>query len=114
MNDEELGKHLLNQMKPLKLFSEDQIVKCFSKRFKNIYPVYEMGYEERVNKLRNLESSLENIYFVGRLGDFNYNNSDQCFDMGFSVANHIQEKGKVAEEWKNLRTERFEKYRIVD
>jgi hypothetical protein len=34
--------------------------------------------------------------------------------MGFSVANHIQEKGKVAEEWKNLRTERFEKYRIVD
>jgi protoporphyrinogen oxidase len=114
MNDEELGKHLLNQMKPLKLFSEDQIVKCFSKRFKNIYPIYEMGYEERVNKLRNLESSLENIYFVGRLGDFNYNNSDQCFDMGFSVANHIQEKGKVAEEWKNLRTERFEKYRIVD
>ncbi|NBT58886.1 FAD-binding protein [bacterium] len=114
MNDEELGKHLLKQLKPLGLFSEDQLIKCFSKRFKNIYPVYELGYEARVNKLRSLESSFENLYFVGRLGDFNYNNSDQCFDMGFSVANHIQEKGKVAEEWQALRIERFGKYRIVD
>ncbi|MFM8268964.1 MAG: FAD-dependent oxidoreductase [Pseudomonadota bacterium] len=114
MNDEELGKYLMKQLEPLKLFSEDQVIKCFSRKFKNIYPVYELGYEERVNKLRALESSFENLYFVGRLGDFNYNNSDQCFDMGFSVANHINEKEKVAEEWQTLRSERFDKYRIVD
>lgn len=114
MNDEELGNRLLEQLKPLNLFSTNQVIKSFSRRFKNIYPVYELGYEARVSKLRALEGSFENLYFVGRLGDFNYNNSDQCFDMGFSVANHIREKDRVAEEWQTLRSERFEKYRIVD
>lgn len=114
LTDEELGEMLLEQMKPLRLFSRSEIVKMFSKRFRNIYPVYQLGYEEKIAKLRNLEKSFDNLYFAGRLGDFNYNNSDQCFDMGFSAANHIQEKGKVGEDWGLLRQERFQKYKIVD
>ncbi|NBW98386.1 FAD-dependent oxidoreductase [bacterium] len=114
MNDEQLGDRLMQQLKPLNLFSEDQVVKRFSKRFKNFYPVYDVGYESRVKRLRDLETQFNNLYFVGRVGDFNYNNSDQCFDMGYSVANHIHEKQQVGTEWSQLRSERFEKYRIVD
>lgn len=114
LSDEDLGEEILKQMQPLKLFSRSEIVKMFSKRFRNIYPVYQLGYEEKIAKLRDLEKGFSNLYFAGRLGDFNYNNSDQCFDMGFSAANHIHEKGRVGEEWVLLRQERFQKYKIVD
>jgi len=113
-SDEKLGDELLRQLEPLKLFSRSEIVKMFSKRFRNIYPVYQLGYEEQISKLRELEVKFNNLYFAGRLGDFNYNNSDQCFDMGFSAANHIQEKGRTGEDWSNLRKDRFQKYKIVD
>lgn len=114
MDDSHLGDLLLDQLKPLKLFKRDQIVKNFSKRFRNFYPVYRIGYQERIAKIRSLEKEFNNIYFVGRLGDFNYNNSDQCFDMGFKAAEHIQTNGHVGEAWGELRNDRFDKYRIVD
>ena len=114
MEDTELGELLLAQLKPLKLFQREQVVKNFSKRFRNFYPVYRIGYQERVEKIRSLEREMHNIYFAGRLGDFNYNNSDQCFDMGYKAAEHIEQGAKVLESWGELRHKRFEKYRIVD
>ena len=114
MSDSELGEYLMDQMKPLNLFTQKEVAKMFSKRFRNVYPVYEIGYQKRIETLRSLETKFKNLYFVGRLGDFNYNNSDQCFDMGYAVANQIRSAGRVSEDWKSLRESRFEKYRIVD
>lgn len=104
----------MDQLKPLKLFKRDQVVKNFSKRFRNFYPVYRIGYQERVEKIRALEREMSNILFAGRLGDFNYNNSDQCFDMGYKAAEQIEKNKEAGEAWGELRHNRFEKYRIVD
>jgi protoporphyrinogen oxidase len=114
MDDTQLGELLLDQLKPLKLFNREQVVKSFSKRFRNFYPVYRIGYQERVEKIRSLEKELNNILFAGRLGDFNYNNSDQCFDMGFKAAEQIEKSQEVGQGWGEIRQNRFEKYRIVD
>jgi protoporphyrinogen oxidase len=114
MDDTQLGELLLDQLKPLKLFNREQVVKSFSKRFRNFYPVYRIGYQERVEKIRSLERELNNILFAGRLGDFNYNNSDQCFDMGFKAAEQIEKSQEVGQGWGEIRQNRFEKYRIVD
>ncbi|MFM8315889.1 MAG: hypothetical protein ACKOA8_16545, partial [Deltaproteobacteria bacterium] len=114
MDDTQLGEFLTAQLKPLKLFTTDKVVQCFSKRFRNFYPVYRIGYQERLNKIRALENELSNIFFTGRLGDFNYNNSDQCFDMGYKAAEQILNEGQSSESWSELRQNRFQKYRIVD
>jgi protoporphyrinogen oxidase len=114
MDDTQLGELLLDQLKPLKLFDRDKVIKSFSKRFRNFYPVYRIGYQERVEKIRSLEKELNNILFAGRLGDFNYNNSDQCFDMGFKAAEQIEKSQEVGQGWGEIRQNRFEKYRIVD
>jgi len=114
MDDQELGDFLLEQMAPLKLFDPKKIVGRFSKRFKNFYPVYSVGYQEKLKSIRKLEGLYKNLYFVGRLGDFNYNNSDQCLDMGFRVADQIKNEGDVGQNWQDLRKGHFESYRIVD
>jgi len=114
MDDQQLNELLMDQLKPLKLFKREQVVKNFSKRFRNFYPVYRIGYQERVEKIRGLEREMSNILFAGRLGDFNYNNSDQCFDMGYKAAEQIEKSREVGQAWGDLRHNRFEKYRIVD
>jgi len=118
MDDKDLGDFLYTQIEPLGLFKKSQIISRFSKRIKNFYPVYQMGFRQKMSVVRALESALENLFFIGRLGDFNYNNSDQCLDMGFRLASHIAAVGEKELEkqrqWKKVRKEVFESYRIVD
>jgi protoporphyrinogen oxidase len=113
MDDAELGEKLIQQLMPLKLFPRERILKQFSKRFQNLYPIYSVGYQENLGAIRQLESRFQNIFFIGRLGDFNYNNADQCLDMGFRAAEHIVSESET-KGWQDLRTERFAQYKIVD
>jgi protoporphyrinogen oxidase len=114
MNDDQMGEVLRTQMEPLKLFSKGDVLRTFSKRFTNFYPTYALGYGENLKAVRELESMYKNFYFIGRLGDFNYNNADQCLDMGFRVADHIGKNGATPEEWHLTRSQTFDNYRIVD
>lgn len=114
MNDDELGNLLLEQLQPLNLFAPNQVIRRFSKRAANFYPVYSTGYQKQLNKLRSLEERFQNLLFIGRLGDFNYNNADQCLDMGFLAADQIQKHGTANRDWNEVRTKRFEQYKIVD
>ena len=47
-------------------------------------------------------------------GDFNYNNADQCLDMGFRAADAIKSHSEQHGSWQDLRAEHFERYKIVD
>ena len=116
LDDAQLGELLYEQLKPLKLFDKSQVISQFSKRFKNFYPVYAVGYQEHLRAVRNCEKQFKNLFFIGRLGDFNYNNSDQCIDMGFQVARFLKEQqgNETTHDWETLRSERFEQYKIVD
>ncbi len=114
MDDKALGEMLYQQLEPMKLFGRPQILKSFSKRFPNLYPTYSVGYQKHIAAIRSLEKQLNNLFFIGRLGDFNYNNADQCLDMGFRAADHIIEKGGVDLGWQQLRSQQFEQYKIVD
>ena len=51
---------------------------------------------------------------TGRLGMFNYNNSDHCLDMGRFIADRAwREGGRPREIWSGLE-ERVRTYRIID
>lgn len=113
MEDSELDNLLLPQLDKLKMFDRKDVVKSFSRRFRNFYPIYSVSYRERLDKIRGLESRFSNLYFIGRLGDFNYNNSDQCFDMGFAVADHLKARPETSD-WQQIREDRFDQYKIVD
>jgi hypothetical protein len=50
---------------------------------------------------------------TGRLGMFNYNNSDHCLDMGRFIAGGLQDGLTPREIWAGLE-ERVRSYRIID
>ena len=54
-----------------------------------------------------------NLVLTGRLGMFNYNNSDHCLDMGRFIAADLAEGVAPPRIWAGLE-ERVRTYRIID
>jgi len=65
-----------------------------------------------VSPFINSVDGIENFYLLGRQGLFNYNNMDQCWDMGLKIAEQIK-GSKSKEDWQKTKRY-FDNYRIVD
>jgi protoporphyrinogen oxidase len=52
----------------------------------NCYPVYKVGYKEKLKPIINYLKTIENLYPIGRYGAFKYNNQDHSILMGLMVS----------------------------
>jgi protoporphyrinogen oxidase len=48
----------------------------FVVRYAKAYPVYKAGYADALRTLRKFLGAIENLYPIGRYGQFRYNNMD--------------------------------------
>jgi protoporphyrinogen oxidase len=85
----------------------------FVRRFRRFYPMYTIDYRERLERAYDRLRVAENLLLTGRLGMFNYNNSDHCLDMGRYLASGLAAGRSPREVWAGLE-ERVRSYRIVD
>ena len=53
------------------------------------YPVYNTGYQEKMNVLQAAADKIQNLAFIGRNGSFKYNNQDHSILMGLLCADNI-------------------------
>jgi protoporphyrinogen oxidase len=111
VNGETLDK-IKEQLIKLKIIKENEIEEVFFKTLKNAYPLYYRGYRRNINIILSYLDKIENLITIGRQGLFNYNNMDQCWDMGRKAAEHIIKKRNKLD-WEKTR-EYFNSYRIVD
>lgn len=93
--------------------SEFQKNDCFIIRKQNFYPRYNLDYLEKMSHVSNQLKKVTNLLTTGRLGMFNYNNSDHCFDMGKFIAQGLSEKKTCSDIWTALEA-RVRNYKIVD
>jgi len=56
---------------------------------------------------------VNNLILTGRLGMYNYNNSDHCYDMARFIGQKLDEQISVPEIWSALEN-RVKGYKIVD
>lgn len=65
------------------------------------YPVYDEGYEKKVETIRTeIETRFPSFYFVGRNGMHRYNNQDHAVMTGFLAAENICKKSRHFNSWK--------------
>jgi protoporphyrinogen oxidase len=95
------------------LTTPDRFEVGFVRRFRAFYPMYTVDYRERLNGVYRRLKSADNLVLTGRLGMFNYNNSDHCLDMGRYVATQMSAGMRAADIWSGLE-ERVRAYKIVD
>jgi protoporphyrinogen oxidase len=58
-------------------------------RIKRSYPVYDMGYKQRLKPVENYLSGIAGLSVIGRYGAFKYNNQDHSILMGILAAENI-------------------------
>lgn len=110
--NEALKQKIILQLNQAGILKKEEISEYFTKTLKKAYPLYKKGFSSSLKSFDNFLDSLENFYTLGRQGLFNYNNMDQCWDMGMKVANQIIQKKSKAD-WKKTK-KYFDKYKIVD
>ena len=67
----------------------EQILGGFTERAANAYPVYSLGYLDKLKAMRNHIEALDRVAIVGRGGTFRYNNADHSVEMGLVTAQMI-------------------------
>ncbi len=111
--DEELVRRCLDALVETGLTSADRFLGGFVRRFRSFYPMYTIDYRERIREVYDRLRVAGNLVLTGRIGMFNYNNSDHCLDMGRFIGEGMTQGRAPADIWSALE-ERVRTYRIVD
>jgi len=88
---DELFMLALPHFEQLKFFSRDEVRRSYVMSRKNVYPIYDLAYQERLALVKNYLDSFANLYAIGRPGRFQYNNQDHSLEMGILAARSIIE-----------------------
>lgn len=89
-SDEEIielvKKDYVNEFKTI---SEKDILGGYVHRVPHEYPIYHVGYEKPLEKVKKYLAVLRNFQTIGRGGMFRYNNMDHSIEMGLYAARNI-------------------------
>ena len=76
MTDEEILEKVAAQMDAVGWINRRDVFKWWVLRVPYAYPVYRVGYEAKLQQVRDYLARWPNLYLVGRTGSFKYMNSD--------------------------------------
>jgi protoporphyrinogen oxidase len=94
--DKELSKVTLDGLKKLGFVNSDEIIGTEVLRVPGAYPLFEVGFEEHLQKLYDWLKNFENLQVAGRSGMFQYHNMDHAIVSGFEAAEELINKGTEA------------------
>lgn len=96
--DENLIKLASEEIKATGLLGQAQVVDGYVYRIPKCYPVYNRGYQEKLEVIQQYLDTLEGLTVIGRYGSFKYNNQDHSIMMGILAAENLLE-GKQHNLW---------------
>jgi protoporphyrinogen oxidase len=94
--DSELIKLGIEEVDKLKFAAREEVIDGMVIRSPKTYPIYDEGYKERIETIRNYLSRIENLQTMGRNGLHRYNNQDHSMLSAIgAVRNILGEKHSV-------------------
>ena len=82
LSDEQVIDVAVEDLQKLGFATSSDVVEGLAVRYDKAYPVYDVGYETRVNTIREYLAGFANLICVGRAGLFRYNNMDHSVYTG--------------------------------
>ena len=74
------------------------LVKGYVVRMPKAYPVYDTGYQQRLDTIRSYVDTVTNLYCVGRNGQHRYNNQDHSMATAIIAARNVA-LGETRDPW---------------
>ncbi|MBF9033169.1 FAD-dependent oxidoreductase [Rhodobacterales bacterium HKCCE2091] len=114
MTDEELGEAYKGWLADLDLPVTVPVRHCETRRLRQAYPVYDLGYEERFDLIDEWLMRLDGILNFGRQGLFAHDNTHHAFAMAYAAADVLRSDGGIDKDaWAAHRAE-FTTHRVED
>jgi protoporphyrinogen oxidase len=113
MPDEELAVQCIRDLRRLGVLRStgNHHQEAFSVRLKGVYPIYELGWRERFERVYAFLDRTENLYMIGRSALFLHCNIDHCMFMAIRLAEHLESTGAHKEAWRPIQ-QGFLNYRV--
>jgi protoporphyrinogen oxidase len=111
--DEELVGKTIDGLVEAGFITRTEVAGTMVKRVRNFYPRYDLEYVTKLKEVSTNLQQVKNLLLTGRIGMYNYNNSDHCVDMGRFIADNLVLGQTPKEIWDNLE-KRVADYKIVD
>ncbi len=89
MSDEKLVELGYEELKRIGLSNGGKLIKGFVVRIPKAYPVYDPGYKERLDLIREWLSTIPNLHCMGRNGQHRYNNQDHSMATALIAARNV-------------------------
>lgn len=90
MDDQDLVDMTVRDLdQRLGFLKQEEVIEGFVVRVSKAYPMYELGYEEPLNKVMAYVDSFSNLQIVGRYGTYKYNNMDHSIKTGILAARNL-------------------------
>ncbi len=83
----------------------------FSRKLDKIYPVYDLGWKERFDRVYDRLNQVQNLYMIGRGALFLHCNIDHCMLMAIKLNEYLSQGHADKTEWEGIRKEFFN-YRV--
>jgi protoporphyrinogen oxidase len=97
-SDETLFRQSVEGLKKAGLISDERVISdYFAVRRDFVYPVFEIGYEQYAQCLRDYVDSIPNLISYGRQGYYQYIHMHHVIAKGFQAADHILRGSDKAE-----------------
>ena len=112
-SDEELAQRVVDGLIKIGWVNADEVDSHLVVRRRNFYPRYDLAYADKMKLVSDKLRGVPNLLTTGRIGMYNYNNSDHCADMGRFIAEHLAAGEAPPEIWRALEA-RVADYKIVD
>jgi len=112
-SDETLAQQVVDGLVQTGLVKREDVLGSLVIRRRNFYPRYDLVYAEKIKLVSDKLRLVPNLLTTGRIGMYNYNNSDHCADMGRFIAEHLAAGEAPPEIWRALES-RVVEYKIVD
>lgn len=112
-SDEELAQKVIEGLIKTGLVDEADVDGHYVYKQQNFYPRYDQEYVEKIKTVSQKLQQVTNLLTTGRIGMYNYNNSDHCTDMGRFIAEHLAAGEQPNVIWDKLER-RVADYKIVD
>ena len=114
-SDASILKTVTEQVASTGLFAEHEVEEGLVYRLSWAYPLYKLGYDERLKTVFKGLGAIPNLMTVGRQGLFNHNNMDHSIYMGLRAADLLNRLpvDEAVKSWYDS-VDDFKKMRIVD
>ena len=101
LEDEVIADRCIDDLRKLKILCPRAAkdAEYFSRKIKNLYPIYELGWREKLDQVLRRFNSIKNLYPVGRSALFLHCNVDHCMSMALGLARHLADEKKTHEDW---------------